>query len=383
MQNDLNRKLEALKSNPIFYFSLSSKELFHSNFFEWLCNDYPVEMYNILKKFIDGDKLLKLTSCKREDKNIDLKINFRGKNDPEQSFEIWIENKVKSLPKIEQLERYLAPSNELKNVIGVLLSLAEPQFDLPDSWKYYSYEQYKNELESQFLNKKDDNNIYLIEQYIKLIDMLITLEKSITITGDQLYNFRSKDGIYPKLEKLRMHDFYLKKYYEKLSLEMLAETKKNFPGITCKFSGYIAEEDTIRTDYDMTRGTGLITIAYCFKENFNIGIQIQDNAYKMFIEDKAESHQERLITIFKKLVDNELWFNFSSFKGYSVRPIPGGNKEYKKYGDNYIYKSIQLNDKGNNNKIFTIGELITIVIGDIRNIIDNKSFYEDLLSKKR
>ena len=84
-----------LKSSPIFNLSLSSKELFHSNFISWLIVEYPIEMWSILSKYTtlkkDNFKIVK-DSVKREENHID--IMFEITNEIE-IFTVIIENKVK------------------------------------------------------------------------------------------------------------------------------------------------------------------------------------------------------------------------------------------------------------------------------------------------
>lgn len=41
MSDTIKNLLENLESNPIFRMSLTSKELFHSNFWAWMIEAYP------------------------------------------------------------------------------------------------------------------------------------------------------------------------------------------------------------------------------------------------------------------------------------------------------------------------------------------------------
>lgn len=96
MTNYINKIIE-LKSSPIFNLSLSSKELFHSNFIAWICDNYPNEFGNILiNKFNLDVECKEIISTKREAKNLDLIIEFK-------SIKLIIENKVKSVPNKDQL----------------------------------------------------------------------------------------------------------------------------------------------------------------------------------------------------------------------------------------------------------------------------------------
>ena len=93
----IDKQVEELKNNPIFSMSLSSKELFHSNFWAWLFahNEHGREYLEIFfKHFPDSD-----FKVEREQGKRDITIWCEEKA-------YIIENKVKSLPDIEKLEKY-------------------------------------------------------------------------------------------------------------------------------------------------------------------------------------------------------------------------------------------------------------------------------------
>jgi hypothetical protein len=119
---DVDLAYDCLRTSPMFKLSLSSKELFHSNFLEWLSNvsqdafkDLILDMAGIKK--VDY-KWPDIWRVKREYNNFDLcvvaydqdqyKNNEDERIDDDDDFRILfvIENKVKSIPYKEQLERY-------------------------------------------------------------------------------------------------------------------------------------------------------------------------------------------------------------------------------------------------------------------------------------
>jgi hypothetical protein len=108
-----------LKANPIFALSLSSRELFHSNFLGWMFETYP----QMIAAVYDGP-VSNIHNVFREKKNLDLVIEFGPQETPEV---IVIEIKVKDVPKLEQLTRYdeKIAKDYKDNVHKILLSLAE------------------------------------------------------------------------------------------------------------------------------------------------------------------------------------------------------------------------------------------------------------------
>jgi len=119
---EIAAKLDKLEHNPIYHFSLSNKELFHSNFIAWFFQEYVIgeEQYNVrnlkilgnifppnIKKKITQDYLI-LKKVQRECKNIDLTFDFKQHKTPDEQAEIklYLENKIKSVPNKSQLYSY-------------------------------------------------------------------------------------------------------------------------------------------------------------------------------------------------------------------------------------------------------------------------------------
>ena len=123
---DVNSAYEYLATSPMFKLSLSSKELFHSNFLEWLSNVDQDDFKGLILNMagINEYNWPAVWRVKREYNNFDLCIvaydqfdnNDNEEIDDNEDFRILfvIENKVKSIPYKEQLERY-AKKAELFN----------------------------------------------------------------------------------------------------------------------------------------------------------------------------------------------------------------------------------------------------------------------------
>ena len=112
MNTELKEKIE---KSPMFQLSLGSKELFHTNFLYWLWKAEPNAFWRIMGSFgIKTDDKGSLVVM-REWEHFDLSIvhvTDRKKKGKDGKIEIFdtivavIENKVKSIPRIEQLEKY-------------------------------------------------------------------------------------------------------------------------------------------------------------------------------------------------------------------------------------------------------------------------------------
>lgn len=95
-EEKIKQMIDYLKESPLYAMSLGGRELYHSNFWAWLMRKYP-GFINVFFENIETDGV-KIT---REEKNHDLTIHTKNNK-------IYIiENKIKSLPSKEQLDRYL------------------------------------------------------------------------------------------------------------------------------------------------------------------------------------------------------------------------------------------------------------------------------------
>ena len=113
-----------LDKSPMFKLSLSSKELFHSNFLEWLSVVSPDKFKDLINKMA-GCTITwpAVWRVKREYNNFDLCIVAYDQyddptdegidDDPDFRILVVVENKVKSIPYKEQLDRYETEAEEV------------------------------------------------------------------------------------------------------------------------------------------------------------------------------------------------------------------------------------------------------------------------------
>lgn len=110
-----------LRNSAMYNLSLSSKELFHSNFLAWLGNN-PATKFYFAKVFNELIPRLNLQlngnwTVEREDKHFDLCVKENGQ------YLLVIENKVKSIPNKSQLDEYHGKIHN--NTHCLLLTLAD------------------------------------------------------------------------------------------------------------------------------------------------------------------------------------------------------------------------------------------------------------------
>ena len=124
MEIAIDNILERLEQSSMFHLSLGSKELFHSNFLYWLSivdrDTFLSVMHSLAKvdKFWWEDYSQDNIEIRRESRNFDLSIYVKTypekrKDGEIREVETWIpvlvlENKMKSLPRHDQLQEYTA-----------------------------------------------------------------------------------------------------------------------------------------------------------------------------------------------------------------------------------------------------------------------------------
>ena len=361
----MKKVIESLKKSPLFNLSLSSKELFHSNFLYWLAQNYPSEVGELFLKYTrDKSTDSKILKVYREKENIDLFFSyFNGQ-------EILIENKVKSVPYQDQLKRYSQKNNKNRNYI--LLSLSEPMFFEKKSelkigdalWHYLSYSELKDMLTSLTNKLNDTYHKSILNDYLNFIEGLIEIDELCQLKIKDKYNFHSieSNNIGKSLVDIRLHDFYLKKKYEILAYLVYRKLKDSYKFLLGfgEPLNWESEDYEIFTGYGMSRSLGLMDVKYKLSKNLVLGIQLQGEHYRMFVEDNNSQIAKKI----KEQLDKKLWFNFGkSFPNVMV--YPKKEKGFNKFGDTFFYKSVKLG------KDKTIEDIINFILVDIEQINNN------------
>lgn len=262
--------IQQLKKSLIFNVSLSSKELFHSNLWAWL-----LEQDKNLANILFGFNLLDINNAiiKREvgSKNDKMDILIE---DIEHRF--IIENKIKSVPKFEQLIRYTNLVN-LNGIFveGVLTGIKEPDFELPNNWRFVRYSVLAENL-SRYIQQIDIfsnliNYVSLLNEYVEVLisidqhvnDRLEATEFQLDYNADSLVEIKF-DDVY---KKFKASEFlkYIKQSQNLANLEI--PNGLNF-----------------YTKLDFNHKNATITFEISNNNlDISIGIQIEGNQYRYFI----------------------------------------------------------------------------------------------------
>ena len=332
--NELLTVRNKIENTLNYQLSLSNLELYHSNLFAVVLEKSEFIDHKFFSNVIDINKKYTDLKVYREKNSIDLTIEVIDEDS--ENHVIFIENKVKSLPYENQLIRY---SEKDSNAKGILLSLVEPGFDLPESWFRRSYGELI-EYYSDLLDKVDDTfRLFLIDyiEYMKNVEEFI--EK--ISYGESYFLEESNNKV---LEGMRLRSVIEKIHYANLQNKIADLGYKTYSG-------------RIRGAHHFGINLPVEGITSSFD------IQIQGNQYRhkinFSIEDKERLGElERICEIIK---EETCLYNFN-LEENPILEKSSSRKKWKTYGkkDYYDYAHIK--------KHVSSKELIDYIRTDVKKI---------------
>ena len=434
---DSNDEIEYLKNSPIYAMSLGSKELFHSNFWAWLMRkdkDFVKVFFNEI-----DDKLLPekedFDYVKREEKNRDITIHTNDGG-------IYIiENKIKSLPYVEQLAKYqIEAGTSFKG--GVIAALKAPNFDTDveytvtvnkkdykvkvhkedeykysfeidgneshKSWEFMSYSYIKEEINKKKESLKEKNDKTVTEMYCETVKNLckIVSEKLDEIDSNQA-EWKFEDA--KDFEEIKFDDVYKKLKLDILKEQILEKLKKDNYIDRSQISENQNFIFRVETAYSNKQPS--ISFKFVYKEKdkvtdiYSFGIQIQNGAIRRYAETKAgemkkfkggKGDKGGYDGFFKAFAEECNWFdkdfengNDLNLKflqnnekpkntGMKPREDKGKNKKLKSYNA-YTDFVYQYYDIGNKENVGELADEIKKNLKYAESICDKvKEFFDDI-----
>jgi len=360
--------LSRLGDSPVFHFSLGSKELFHSNFLAWIFEqpEWAAATTEFFGRFVPQGYVFdpgRPNAVFREKQNIDVWLTFQDKGAlaDESLWHVWIENKVKSLPRRDQLEAYAAKKPE--NATCVLLSLSEMD-EVPPQWETLSFEDIHSFIKKCTHETTSEYHRNILQDYALLVNALVEIEKRSNIQDTELFDFwLPSNPILRALDAYRLDDFYLKKKYAGLAnLVWHAANTAGFRLAPDRSKiDWKLREPTVFVNSGMTRATGFMDIKYVIRPHLSIGIQIQGNQYRLVVEDNTGRQTAQYA---KTLLDAHLWFQFP--EEFGAGELYPKRKLFNRFGPVFLYQSKKIPPT------LPWNELIQICLRDLQKIEDKR-----------
>lgn len=321
-----------LQQNPMYRLSMSSLELFHSNFLEWL---FDIDHEAFLKCFnltVDDsstytiEREYHLGTEEKKEWVTDIAVFKNGK------MILIIENKIKSTPSKGQLKYQSKLAGE--DCKKVLLSLFKYSGDIHD-FSPVLYKDLLTKISQNYASYLLSNSY--INDYCKMLERLQEVIDKDPLVKNWIIGYYTAHMFSKKLEIYDMMDAF-RKYqaasladkFEKLFIKTDPKTgmslckKTNLP-MTCKHS--------------LNNKHACTTIAYELNDRLNVGVQIEHDQLRIFFEDKKKK--------FNELAVDTYWSDWFA-------PLTPQGKSNQKDGPNYcsynmskslfIYRYVKLDD---------------------------------------
>ena len=385
--------LSSLLSLPIFRLSLGSKELFHSNFLEFLWDTDRSMFVRIINCLLPTAQALPIGvdyskhELSREKENFDICIFHRelhkwgGKDREHIVYDLIIENKVKSIPLKQQLDEHVEKVNRNKwskeyPPRYLLLSLVDDFADKQEiqnegKWSIASYAQLKTAIEAEKSNWNKAVGASYVEDYCSFIDLMHQLQKAILHNFDQTRLFQDVD----EFKKCRLHDLYIKLRCCKFLMLLKNELEKL--GMETPNVSFIKEHKDIRTNhiphvylnYNIFKGVGQAA-AWIYTDKTENGdiheVVIQGNQYRHGIN----SLRHRFGEVDKIMNQQHIWeelrkdsFDANFFETLTMPSKPKKNRTdaYNGYGPDYVYRYDVITNE-------TVDQLLNRMANDVINV---------------
>jgi hypothetical protein len=252
--------IDLLNKDPLFYLFLSSKELFHSNFWFWLSEKNKSEASKLF-----SSTLISIPKYKREkkskEKNLDNIIVDLLISDHEKPAVI-IENKIKDFPKIEQL-RLIEKYYKDPNIEFVLVSLFSANHLNLGVWKILSYSDIAHKINANNFTS-DSFEVALIDKYKSFILKLSDLANLLPRTREYDFAIKFDQDLFKALNEIKFWEVYQKMR----ASDLIYDFTKNYPGVEVYY-GINHQKATIGFYIEIS--------------GYKIGIQLEDNQFRRYI----------------------------------------------------------------------------------------------------
>lgn len=279
-KNKFEEMVDNLKKSPLYAISKCGIELAHSNFWKWMIEfDYfdgfrkinPFIEVFIKDFYVNGNEF---SSVEREKDNMDLLISFetiRG----EKKFLI-IENKIKSIPTLEQLEKYQIKvgDNFEKGIITGIINTLENT----NGWEFLSYSEIAERINS-ILKKLNDINAFTKEILLQYInDMNNINDLVVGLNKPDLYQWDGEKI----LEDIKFNDIFKKFQGCKLAKEIVKKINNDKRKFVIESDWEICDPIVTFNHKNTTITTVYKSLTKEGKEKGRIGIQIEGKQFRIY-----------------------------------------------------------------------------------------------------
>lgn len=273
---ELENIIQSLRQNPLFYISQASKELFHSNFWEWLAELNTPETINIFSNMNDAGENYFFKREHNQSSNRIVEgenVRVKSKNDfvlfriEDENTEpvIVIENKVKDYPSTEQLDRIRESFNN-DQIEYILVTLFWEDGIHFEGWNnVIRYNDIANNIHPENYNSNEFGTA-LIASYKDFCNELHALAELLPINNLYDFTYSFNFEFLQQLNRIKMAEGYLKMR----SSHFLLNYQKPY--------------DFIKCSYSINNQKATISFSYPLIRDYSIGVQLEDKQFRIFVQ---------------------------------------------------------------------------------------------------
>lgn len=342
--------LFALNRSPLAQLSLCSRELFHSNFLAWLCDNYREVGAAVFGSLHKTPQSGRISEVRREVKNIDLWLSF------DSGGELIVENKVNSIPYASQLDSYSSKMSN-GNTSFLLLSLCRPGFlnsqdryedTQKEMWRFLGYSDLADRLERAMDEPgapEDQSYDYqIVQDYVGYIRSLAELHDYFSLGGDPGACFFS--DVENQLKGSRFLQGVVKMRYAQLAVMLEMRLNKMGFKIFREPSEYWkGKAGSVLCCSAMTRGTGMVDFKYCLIGSgcgsplLTLGVQLQGRQFRLVVERPTMCALETARKFRENTAARGKWFDFDRLAAVSDGHEFPKKEDFNKFGKVFRYRS--------------------------------------------
>ena len=350
-----------LQMNPMYRLSMSSLELFHSNFLEWL---FDIDHEAFLKCF---DPTFNNPAACTIEREYHLGIDKAGKEwvTDIAVFEngnliLIIENKIKSTPSKGQLENQSELAGE--DCKKVLLSLFEYSVSEDESCGFDQvlYKDLIDKISENYASYLPSNSY--INDYCKMLERLRDVIDEDPLVKDW------KDGHYTAhmfSKKLEIYD--MMDAFRKYQAASLVDEFENRFIITNPTTGMSSCKNTglpMTCEHSLNHKRACATIAYELNNGkLCVGVQVEQDQLRIFFENKDKNKE------IAEAKAQEYWTNW-----FHPQEPQGGGLHYCSYSGSFIYRYVKFDNITTDELCKRVEKLLGKISGKKDDII--KEIYE-------
>lgn len=316
MHEEIARAARSIDANPLGRLMHGQRELFHSNLLAWFFDALPDAAEAVLMPLTrPGEQTQR--SVDRERSNLDLLVRMPGRAP------LVVENKVFSIPDLDQLRRYEAVVERWRSEpTFALLSTSAPDFD-PEPWQRVDYRMLADAIAAA-LPRSSSYEVETMRRYVQLARDVQALVDAVVVRSDEEPVWMNRQTLAP------IGSGQTRAALQKARAKHIVRRLRSVP---LGSHWYV--------NADMTRGTPLVEAFARVVDDgvaVRLGVQLQgDQLRRAVIIDepsargRSEAHREMRTELARA---HPAWFAMPA----AADGARGGRSEFNHYAPDFVYR---------------------------------------------